>query len=105
MKTTFRTKVMKQAHEMKTSTGKTFSICLIKAWQAYRLTKKMSTEVVKFAFEKVDGSLRYAFGTLKSLSNDLIKGTGTPNYKTVAYFDTEAKGFRSFKIENLVQVY
>ena len=105
MKTSFRSKVMRQAHEIHKATGKTFSICLINAWNAYRLTKRMTKEVVKFAFEKIDGSLRYASGTLNGLGSDLIKGTGTPNFKTVSYFDIDAKGFRSFKVENLIRVY
>jgi hypothetical protein len=43
-------------------------------------------------------------GTLKDVSN-LIKGTGSENYKTVRYFDVEANGFRSFKVENLITIY
>ncbi|WP_317207743.1 SH3 beta-barrel fold-containing protein [Parabacteroides distasonis] len=34
-----------------------------------------------------------------------IKGTGSENYKTVRYFDVEANGFRSFKVENLITTY
>ena len=33
------------------------------------------------------------------------KGTGPENYKTVRYFDVEANGFRSFKVENLITTY
>ena len=76
----FRTKVFKQAHELMRATGKAF------------------------AYEKADGSLRKAKGTLKDVSN-LIKGTGSENYKTVRYFDVEANGFRSFKVENLITIY
>lgn len=64
----------------------------------------MRREIVTFAYEKADGSLRKAKGTLKDVSN-LIKGTGSENYKTVRYFDVEANGFRSFKVENLITVY
>lgn len=59
---------------------------------------------ITFAYEKADGSLRKAKGTLKDISN-LIKGTGSENYKTVRYFDVEANGFRSFKVENLITIY
>ena len=48
--------------------------------------------------------MRKAKGTLKDVSN-LIKGTGSENYKTVRYFDVEANGFRSFKVENLITIY
>ena len=51
-----------------------------------------------------DGSLRKAKGTLKDVQS-LIKGTGSENYKTVRYFDVDANGFRSFKVENFITVY
>ena len=91
----FRTKVFKQAHELMRATGKAFAVCLPKAWALYRLTKRMRREIVTFAYEKADGSLRKAKGTLKDVSN-LIK---------VRYFDVEANGFRSFKVENLITIY
>lgn len=105
MKTTFRTRVFKRAWEISKSTGKAFAICLVKAWQIYRLSNRMKTGTVKFAFEKVDGSLRYALGTLANLQTSTFKGTRKPNYKTLAYFDTQSQGFRSFRVENLVRVY
>ena len=86
------------------ATGKAFAVCLSKAWALYRLTKRMHKEIVTFAYEKADGSLRKAKGTLKDVSN-LIKGTGSENYKTVRYFDVEANGFRSFKVEHLITIY
>jgi hypothetical protein len=58
---------------------------------------------VRFAYEKADGSLRYALGTLTGGFE--IKGTGKPNFKTLAYFDVEANGFRCFKVENLIRTY
>ena len=45
-----------------------------------RLTKRMRREIVTFAYEKADGSLRKAKGTLQDVQN-LIKGTGPENYK------------------------
>lgn len=104
LNTTFRSKVFHWAHEMVRNTGKSFSVCLAKAWALYRLRKRMATETVKIAFEKADGSLRIAFATLKDTAS-LVKGTGTPNYKTLPYFDTQANGFRCFKLENFVTAY
>lgn len=92
------------AHELMNATGKAFAVCLSRAWALYRLTKQMHQGVVTFAYEKADGSLRKAKGTLKDVQN-LIKGTGTENYKTVRYFDVEANGFRSFKIQNFITTY
>ncbi|MFR9576654.1 MAG: SH3 beta-barrel fold-containing protein [Rikenellaceae bacterium] len=104
MKTDFRTKVFKRAHSLVKSTGKAFAVCLAKAWSIYRLTRRMATEVVKFSYEKVDGSLRTAKGTLREVSH-LIKGNGKDTPSTLRYFDVDAQAFRSFKIENLITVY
>ena len=102
--TNFRTRVFNWAHELVRATGKAFAVCLAKAWALYRLRKRMAAGTVKIAFEKADGSLKTAYATLQGTA-DLIKGTGTPNFKTVKYYDTEAKGFRSFKVENFIAAY
>lgn len=102
--TNFRTKVFKRAHQLVKSTGKSLAICLAKAWSIYRLTRRMVIEVVKFAYEKVDGTLRCAKGTLKDIAH-LIKGNGSETPSTLRYFDIEANGFRSFRVENLITVY
>lgn len=105
MKTSnFRHKVFCMAYELMRATGKAFAVCLSRAWALYRLTKQMHKGIVSFAYEKSDGSLRKAKGTLKDIQN-LIKGTGSENYKTVRYFDIEANGFRSFKVENFITIY
>jgi hypothetical protein len=104
MKTNFRHKVMSMAHEIKRATNKAFAICLTKAWQLYRLSKRLHHEVVMFAYEKADGSLRKAKGTLMDTDN-LIKGTGEENNKTLRYYDMDAQGFRSFRVENLIAIY
>lgn len=100
----FRSKVFKQAYEMMKVTGKAFAVCLSKVWTICRLYKRMKKETVSFVYEKVDGSLRKAKGTLQNISN-LIKGKGTENFKTVCYLDVDANSFRSFKVENLIIVY
>ena len=101
---TFRAKVFKQAYELMNTTGKRFAVCLSRAWALYRLTKRMHTGVVKFAYEKVDGTVRRATGTLQNVEG-LIKGTGKITFSTVRYFDIDANSFRSFKIENLITIY
>lgn len=104
MNTSFRHKVFRMAYELVHATGKTFAVCLSKAWALYRLTKQMRGGIVSFAYEKADGSLRKAKGTLKDIQG-LVKGTGKENYKTVRYFDVDAGGFRSFKVENFITSY
>lgn len=104
MKTNFRHKVFCMAYELMKATGKAFSVCLSRAWALYRLTRQMHNGIVAFAYEKADGSLRKAKGTLKDVQS-LIKGTGTENYKTVRYFDVDKQSFRSFKVENFITAY
>ena len=53
---------MRRAWHLFRSTGKAFAVCLSKAWQLYRLTKRMRAGVVRFAYEKADGTLRKAAG-------------------------------------------
>ena len=73
MKTSnFRHKVFCMAYELMKATGKAFAVCLSRAWALYRLTKQMHKGIVSFAYEKSDGSLRKAKGTLKDIQN-LIK--------------------------------
>lgn len=97
--------IMRRAWTIARTTGKTFNICLVKAWSLYRLTQRMRAGVVRFAYEKADGTLRRAAGTLHEVAAT-IKGTGLPNDAlTIRYYDVEADGWRSFKVENFVTVY
>ena len=97
--------VMQRAWALHRETRKSFAVCLSKAWALYRLVKKMRQGVAVFAFEKADGSLRRARGTLKN-TGQFVKGTGvsTPD-KTVRYYDIDKSSFRSFKIENFITMY
>lgn len=104
----FRARVMKYAHQLYKSTKKSWRFCMLKAWELYRLAKKMRSGIVQFVFEKVDGSVRVAHGTLQNLpagSSVNRKRTSMPSYKTFAYFDTDKNEIRCFKIENLVTIY
>lgn len=97
--------IMRRTWQIARATGKTFAVALSKSWQLYRLVRRMRSDVVRFAYEKTDGTLRRAAGTLQG-ADALIKGTGQPdNAKTVKYYDMEAGGFRSFRVENLITVY
>lgn len=106
-KRNFRVKVMKYAHFLFTSTTNSWNVCLLKAWELYRLAKKMREGIVKFAFQKLDGTIRYAWGTLQNLPAGASVGNKSkePSYKTFAYFDTQKKAMRCFRIENLITVY
>ena len=101
--TPFRKTVMQTAWQFFKQTGLSFADCLKKAWANFKLQKKMKTEIVKFYFQKVDGSVREAWGTLRA---DMLPEVGESNRKkneTVqTYFDTEVNEFRCFKKFNLV---
>lgn len=104
-KTNFRARVMKYAWSLFKATKQIWRLCMIRAWQLYRLAKAMREGVVPFYYQKTDGSIRKAFGTLKNLPVGATLGgkkVTKPSYKTFAYFDVEKQGFRSFKIENFI---
>ena len=104
-KNNFRARVMKYAWQLWRATKQQWRICMIKAWQLYRLAKAMRKGVVTFYYQKADGSIRKALGTLKNLPADATLGgkkVTKPSYKTMAYFDTEKNSFRCFKVENLI---
>ena len=104
MKTSDLSSIMRRAWELFRATGRTFAECLSRSWAIYRLIRRMRAGVVRFAYEKADGTIRAAKGTLQDVF-PLVKGTGTASPKTVRYYDIEAAGWRSFRVENLIAVY
>ncbi len=106
-KINFRSRVMKYAHQLAKTTGNSWKICMLKAWELYRLAKKMKKGIVKFVFLKVDGTVRYANGTLINTRGISFNGKKLtkPSYKTFVYYDTDKNEMRCFKIENLVTYY
>ena len=103
--TNFRVRVMKYAWQLRKATRQAWRLCMIKAWQLYRLAKSMRAGAVSFYYQKADGTIRKAVGTLKGLPTGATLGgkkLTKPSYKTMAYFDIEKQAFRCFKIENLI---
>ena len=95
--------IMTEAHRFIKIAGISISEALKKAWANFKLKLQMTKGVVKFYYQKVDGSIREAYG---SLSDKIIPATaGTDNRKrndTVqTYFDTEKQEWRCFKKLNL----
>ncbi len=58
----------------------------------------------EFYFQKVDGSLREAYGTLMSDRIPETKGEKKTNDTCQVYFDTEKDEWRCFKKANLVKI-
>lgn len=86
--------------------GYNMSEALKTAWRNIKLRTALSNGIVKFYFQKVDGSTREAFGTLKEGLIPATKGEDTrkSNDTLQVYFDTEKQGYRCFKKANLIAI-
>lgn len=108
MATTFKNQlssIMRMAWVFVRKYGFTMSEGLKQAWLNAKLKKALGKRIVKFYFQKVNGEIREAYGTLMS---DRIPATGGDSRKrndTVqVYFDTEKEEFRCFKKTNLIRI-
>lgn len=98
--------VMTLAWQMVKKNGYTMAEALRTAWKNIKLKAQMQQRIVKFYFQKVDGSIREAYGTLKE--NIIPAAAGTDNRKkndTVqTYYDTEKCQWRCYKKANLISI-
>lgn len=81
---------------------------VMKAMLIDTLKMKLANGVAHFIFKKKDGSYREAWGTTQSnIASAKTNGRGVSReaFKTTAYFDVEIGEWRSFRWENLVQVF
>lgn len=98
--------IMTAAWSFVRKNGYTMAKALRCAWANFKLRTAMATHIVKFYFQKVDGTIREAYGTLKE---ELLPATtGSDNRKkndTVqTYYDTEKGEWRCYKKANLISV-
>lgn len=98
--------IMTMAWQFVKRNGFTMSEALHAAWLNFKLKVAMAVRIVKFYFQKVDGSLREAYGTLRSDLIPEVKGDDKrkKNDTVQVYFDTEKQEFRCFKVANLVRI-
>lgn len=96
--------IMQMAWQFVKRNGMTLADALKKAWQVFKLKAQMTRGIVKFYFRKVDGTIREAYGTLRTDLMPEIKGEDNrkKNDTVQTYFDTEKQEFRCFKLANLV---
>ena len=83
------------------------AIAAAKAMMIELLKTKMVNGVAHFAFQKKDGSIREAFGTIQSnVAAAKTNGNGISRecYNTTAFFDIEKCEWRSFRWETLLWV-
>lgn len=97
--------VMSLAWQLVKRNGYSMSEALKCAWTNLKLRAQMKSKIVKFYFQKVDGSVREAWGTL---SEKIVPATGEDTRKkneTVqTYFDTDRGEWRCFKKANLIRI-
>lgn len=97
--------VMTLAWQFIKKNGYTMSEALKVAWMNIKLKAQMKKRICKFYFQKVDGSLREAFGTLSERVIPVTQGNGRKMNDTCqVYFDTEKGEWRCFKKANLMRV-
>ena len=105
MKRTDLSVIMTSTHKFCKIAGFSLSEALKRAWANFKLVVRMCRGIVKFYFQKVDGSIREAYGTLSSRFVPAI-AAGTDSRKkndmTQTYFDTEKQVWRCFKKLNLI---
>ena len=99
----FLSDVMRLAWQFVKRNGFSLSEALKVAWRNAKLKIAMRLKIVKFYFQRVDGAIREAYGTL---AENIIPTTGEANRKkndTVqVFFDTEVQEWRCFKKANLI---
>lgn len=105
MKKTTLSEIMTLAWQFVKRNGFTISEALKVAWQNFKLKARMRESIVKFYYQKVDGTIREAYGTLKESLLPPAMGSGRKANDTVqTYYDTERQEYRCFKKANLLSI-
>jgi len=85
--------------------GLSISEALKVAWTNIKLRTAMKSKIVKFYYQKVDGTLREAYGTLnEGLMPETSETERKKNDTVQVYYDTEVQSFRCFKKANLIKI-
>ena len=98
--------IMTLAWQFVKRNGFTMSEALKAAWANMKLKAAMKNRIVKFYFQKVDGSIREAYGTLKDNLIPAVAGTHyrKRNDTVQVFYDTEKQEWRCFKKANLISI-
>ncbi len=95
--------VMTLAWQFIKKNGMSLSEALKVAWRNIKVRSMMKGRIVKFYFQKVDGSIREAYGTLVEKLIPETAGSDRRKNDTVqTYYDTEKGEWRCFKKANLI---
>ena len=100
----FLSEIMRLAWQFVKRNGVTISEALKVSWRNAKLKRAMAVKIVKFYYQKVDGTRREAYGTLNGRFIPAVAGTDNrkKNDTVQVYFDTERQEWRSFKKANLI---
>lgn len=109
MATTFKNQlsnIMRMAWVFVRKYGFSMSAAMKQAWLNAKLKKEMSKRIVKFYFQKINGEIREAYGTLAETMIPAIAGTDNrkKNDSVQVYYDCEKEEWRCFKIANLLKI-
>ena len=102
-----RSEVLTLAHQIRRQNQfLTWGQCQAQAWQVVRLRSALHAGITRFTFQKQDGEVREAFGTLNpSLFQYEHKGSDRAESPTaIRYFDLEKGAWRSFRAERILKV-
>ncbi len=104
-KKSYLASIMRLAWQFVKKNGFSMSEALKCAWANMKLKMAMKERIVKFYFQKVDGSLREAYGTLAENLLPPTLGTGRKSSDTIqTYYDTEKQEYRCFKKANRIKM-
>lgn len=100
-----RSYAMKLAHAIKKQNiFLSWGQCQKQAWKVARLKDAMQTRIVNFIYQKQNGEVRTAKGTLSgSFFNYETKNSKRNDPMTaIKYFDWDKQAFRSFRAERIL---
>lgn len=98
-----RVRLMKQAAVIRQNNGMSRHDALVTAHRIGALIRQMHHDTVRFCYTKQDGTVRHASGTLTGYEHSFHRPyTPRPENTFVVYYDTEAKGWRTFHAENFL---
>lgn len=95
--------LMKQAWMLVKVYGFSMAEAMKQSWKVLKLKAALKKGIVKFFYQKLDGTVRTAWGTLKEGLIPETKGVERKkNESLITYYDKEKASYRSFKIANLI---
>ena len=97
--------LMKRAWMLVKVYGFTMAEAMKQAWKVLKLHAALKKGTVKFYYQKLNGEVRTAWGTLKESMIPETKGTERKkNESLITYYDNEKQAYRSLKIANLIKI-